>query len=78
MRISKEMYRLLGKEVIVEYCNKKVLTTISMIENYENSLVFILSDGQRIALNTISSIVHNRNSTTIRYNDEGKIVFEIV
>lgn len=78
MEISKELYQLLGKEVIVEYPDTKVLATINMIENNEGTIIFTLSDGKRLALDTISSIVHNNSTTTITYNDEGLIVFKIV
>jgi hypothetical protein len=78
MEITKTLYNLLGKEVIVEYSNKKVLTTISIIENNEGVITFVLSNGDKIALDTISSIVHNNSTTTITYNDEGLIVFKIV
>ena len=78
METTKELYSLLGKEVIVEYSNKKVLTTISTIENNEGVITFVLSNGDKIALDAISSIVHNNSTTTITYNDEGLIVFKIV
>jgi hypothetical protein len=78
METTKELYSLLGKEVIVEYSNKKVLTTISIIENNEGVITFVLSNGDKIALDAISSIVHNNSTTTITYNDEGLIVFKIV
>lgn len=78
MEITKTLYSLLGKEVIVEYSNKKVLTTISIIENNEGVITFVLSNGDKIALDAISSIVHNNSTTTITYNDEGLIVFKIV
>lgn len=78
MEISKELYQLLGKEVIVEYPDTKVLATINMIENNEGTIIFTLSDGKRLALDTISSIVHNNSTTTITYNDEGQIVLKIV
>lgn len=78
MEITKTLYNLLGKEVIVEYSNKKVLTTISIIENNEGVITFVLSNGDKIALDAISSIVHNNSTTTITYNDEGLIVFKIV
>lgn len=78
METTKELYSLLSKEVIVEYSNKKVLTTISIIENNEGVITFVLSNGDKIALDAISSIVHNNSTTTITYNDEGLIVFKIV
>ena len=78
METTKELYSLIGKEVIVEYSNKKVLTTISIIENNEGVITFVLSNGDKIALDAISSIVHNNSTTTITYNDEGLIVFKIV
>lgn len=78
METTKELYSLLGKEVIVEYPDTKVLATINMIENNEGVITFVLSNGDKIALDAISSIVHNNSTTTITYNDEGLIVFKIV
>lgn len=78
MEMTKTLYNLLGKEVIVEYPDTKILATISMIETNEETIVFTLSDGKRLALDAISSIVHNNSTTTITYNDEGQIVVKIV
>lgn len=78
MEITKVLYPLLGKEVLVKYYNKKVVTTISAIENNGGTIVFILANSDKIASDTISSFVYNDKCMTIGYNGKGQIVFEIV
>lgn len=78
MEITKVLYPLLGKEVLVKYYNKKVVTTISAIENNGGIIVFILANGDKIASDAISSFVYNDKCMTIGYNGKGQIVFEIV